>query len=155
MSFDVKTYSPSDIIITFGGYLVVGWDSIIITRTIPAFKQVNGIRGKNTRVRINNTAATVEINLVASSDTNAVFSEIVKQDELFGGARIVAMIKDPLGSELFSTEEGYLESPATKNYESESGNRTWRLNCLSSRTTDTGNGSPLGSLIDNVTSLFS
>lgn len=154
MSFDVATYSPSDIILTFGGYTIAGWDRITITKTLPSFRQVNGIRGKNTRIRVNNSAATIEIDLVNTSDTNTVFTEIVKQDEMLGGARLVVTVKDLLGSEVFSTEEGYIEAPATRTYEAEAGIRSWKINCLSSGT-GIGSGSPLGSLIDNVTRLFS
>lgn len=153
MSFDVKTYSPSDVLLTFGGYVIEGWDRIVITRTLPSFKQVNGIRGKNTRIRLNNTSATIDIDLVSTSNTNAVFTEIVKQDEMYGGARLVITVKDLLGGEVFSTEEGYLEAPATRTYEAEASVRPWKINCLTSGT-GVGAGSPLGSLIDKVTSLF-
>lgn len=153
MAFDVKTYSPSDVIITFGGASVSGWEKITITRTIPSFKMVEGIRGKNTRIKLNNSAATVDIELTQTSDMNSVFSQIVAQDERTGTGRIEITIRDVMGGEIFSSMQGYLEAPATKTYEGEISSRTWKLVCLSS-SSEQGSGWSLGSLVDKVTSLF-
>lgn len=147
---EIKTYSPKMVAITFGGTLVEGWDTVKITRQSQSFKQVNGIRGKNTRVALKNTAATVEITVPQTSDINTIFSQIVAIDEATGAARIDITIKDTLGTEVFKSSEAYLVAPADRSYESSSTGRSWTLNCLSSKYSSDGNGWSISSFFDAI-----
>lgn len=153
MSFDVKVYSPSDVILTFGGAVVEGWESITVSRDSKAFKTVQGIRNKNAKVRNRNTAATIDINLSQISVTNTIFSQIVAIDEVTGGARIEVTLKDVMGGEIFSSNEAYFDGHADRSYEDEISTRRWRLNCLSSSFELSG-GYSLGSLIDTISSIL-
>jgi hypothetical protein len=150
---DVREYSPSDVVMTFGGAIVEGWERIIVRRNHPSYKIAEGIRNKNTRVRVGNTAASVEIVLAQTSPTNNIFSQIVELDEVYGTARIEVMIKDTLTGEMFSSTEAFLEKPADLEFDGDITERIWRMSCLSSQS-KAGSGGALGSLIDRVQSLF-
>lgn len=129
---EVVTYSPSDVTITFGGYTLQGWDSISIRRQLPSFRQVNGIRGKNSRIRVRNTAAEILIELPQTSEANYVFQKIVELDEQIGTGRIAITVKDALGSEVFSSSDAFIEGPADRQYNDSISGRTWKINCLTS-----------------------
>lgn len=150
---EVREYSPTDVIMTFGGSVVEGWDKITTQRINESFKIVEGIRGKNTRIRINNTAATVEITLSQTSPTNYIFSEIVRMDEEYGTGRIEVMIKDIMTGEVFSSTEAFLERPSAYTFEEDISDRVWTMHCLSSNFS-IGSSSPLGSLVENFRSIF-
>lgn len=151
--FDVREYSPSEVVMTFGGYRVEGWERISIRRLQPSFRLVEGIRGKNTRVRINNTAAEIEIALTQTSPTNNIFSQIVEVDEQYGTGRIELTIKDVLTGESFQSTEAYLERPADKTFDADVTERVWKIVCLSSKSS-MGTGGALGSLVDRISSFF-
>lgn len=145
----VQTYSPSDVIITFGGYVLENWDTVSVKRTTPSFKIIKGIRGKNTRVRSQNTSAEVTLTIPITSIGNTVLGEIVAQDELNGTGRLIMTIKDVQGFEVFSTAEAFVEKPADKEYGAEMSSRAWTIHCLSSQTAMSDN-SALGSIFDLI-----
>lgn len=149
----VQNYSPSKVFFTIGGYNVNGWDRIIITPDAPSFKQINGIRGKNARVRVGNTSATIILEVPMTSILNPVFQEIINKDEKFGSGRLEIQIADKLGFELFKSTRAYIEAPPEEEYTEKITTRQWRIKCLDSERS-VGGGSAMGSLIDSVTSLF-
>ena len=144
----VKVYSPSSIVFTFGGVTVEGWESIQVEKDYPDFKLIPGIRGKNSRVRSKNTAATVTIELTQTSIFNEVFSTILKYDRIQGGMRIQFILRDLLGKEVFTSDEAFIVSDATRSYGAEIGTRLWTISCLSSRENDTSNSFDIGSIFD-------
>lgn len=146
---NVQTYSPSMVSLTFGGYIAKGWDRIAISRTLPSFRQVNGIRGKNTRTRVQNTAATITISVPHTSELNHIFSEVVRLDEQFGTAKINIMVKDILGTDIFKSEDAYIEKPSDISFDADVSDREWTINCLSS-STGRGEGWGAVSLFESI-----
>jgi len=128
----VRSYSPNDVTLTFGGYVLTNWDSIEVKRLQPSFKMVRGIRGKNTRIRTQNTAAEITITVPTTSITNVVLSEIVEQDEILGTGRIIVSIKDVSGMEVFNTPDAFIEGQAVRSYSSDMSTRVWTLQCMTS-----------------------
>ena len=151
--FDVREYSPSDVVLTFGGTRVEGWNKITVRQQHPTFVIVHGIRGKNTRKRINNTAAEIELSLDQTSPTNTILSEIVKLDAQYGTGRIELTLKDTLTGESFSSTDAFIEGYADKGFDSDLSDRVWKIHCLTSYST-MGTGGALGSLVDKVSSFF-
>lgn len=145
----VQTYSPEEVVMTFGGYIVRGWDTIAISRDKPSFKTVHGIRGKNTRVRVGNTAAEITVDVPQTSFLNAVFEDIVRLDEEYGTGRIVLLIKDNLGTDIFQSQDAYIERPANLTFDTEISTRSWKINCLSTQG-DKGVGWGVVSFIDSL-----
>lgn len=150
-SFTVTTYSPGDVKLTIGGYQIVGWQSISISRTVKGFNVVRGIRGKNTRVPNRDSSATIQFSLAQFSPSNDVLSYIHELDLDEGTARIALTLKDGSGGSVFSTNEGYITGYPTTTYSGGFEYRNWEIFCQS---TDTyrvgGNTRPSTSLFDSA-----
>lgn len=154
MFSEVKTYAPDDVYLTFGGYTVEGWNSITLKKRISEFRLIQGIRGKNTRVRNINTHATIEINVDMTSDLNQILSSIVSKDIATGGAVLYLSLIDKSGTEQFSSNEAYVSGEADRTYDSTLSARVWTIECLNSRFNDGGNAANNTSIFDMIGSLF-
>lgn len=150
-SFTVTTYSPNDVKLTIGGYQVVGWQNITISRTVKGFGVVRGIRGKNTRVLNRDTSATIQISLAQFSPSNDVLSYIHELDLDEGTARIALTLKDGSGGSIFSSNEAYITGYPTTVYSGGFEYRGWEIFCQSTTTYKVGgNTRPSTSLFDSA-----
>lgn len=128
-SFTVNTYSPKDVILSFGGYEIAGWDNITIARTSPSFVTVKGIRGKHTRVPTGDTSAYISLNILQTSPSNYVLSEVLNQDEINGTGRISLTLKDNSGNSVFSSDEAYITGYPEVVFSGGFEYRSWSLFC--------------------------
>jgi hypothetical protein len=152
-TFTVSTYSPTDVILNIGGYQVAGWMSIGITRNSRGYTVVKGIRGKNTRVRNQDTSATILVTLMASSQTNDVFSYIHELDMEEGTGRISLTLKDLSGSSVFSTSEAYITGYPAVSKTGQIENTVWEI--FAQTTEDFfvgGNARPSTNMFDSAVS---
>lgn len=147
MFAEVRTYAPSEVYLTFGGYIVEGWNSINLNKQVPTFKTIVGIRGKNTRVRNKNTYSVIEINCDLTSEVNQILSSIVATDRSSGGGVLNVSLMDKSGSEVFSSTEAYIQDESNRMYDATISSRVWVIECLTSRFDDTGS-------ISNALSIF-
>lgn len=154
MSFDVQTYSPSEVVFTLAGTTISGWDNITIKRSSPSFKMVRGIRNRHTRVRNKDTSAVIEIGLVNTSSSNDLLTAIVEKDEQLGTGRIELMIKDTLGTFSFNSIEAYVTGYADMSFGEDVGTRTWIIECLSS-SYSRGEGWGIASLFNSASNAVS
>lgn len=128
-NFSVQTYSPSDVVLSLGGYQLAGWDTINITRSSPGFVTVRGIRGKHTRVPSGDTSATISISLLQVSPSNDTLSEIHRQDLESGTGRISLTLKDNSGRSVFSSDEAYILSYPEVAFSGGFEYRNWTIFC--------------------------
>lgn len=149
----IQTYSASMVNLVIAGFPVEGWDKITISPNFPTFRQISGIRGKNARVRINNTGATMKIEVPLTSALNPIFFQLVELDAQTGTGRLEITLKDVLGTEVFSTTSGYIEAPAESEFSEKITTRVWTIQCLSS-SRHTSDGWGLDSLFDMAKSVF-
>jgi len=154
MFYDVKTYAPDEVFLTFGGATVEGWESITVRRSSSEFKTVKGIRGKNTRISDPNTHSTIEIACHQTSMTNQILTRVVELDVNTQGVRLEVSLKDSSGWEVFSSEEAYVLRSADRGYRVDMGTRLWTIECLNSRWGDEGGEGLLSSIFDSVSSIF-
>ncbi len=126
---DVFTYRPGEVTLSVCGYVVEGWTSLSVQRHTPVYRQVRGIRGKNTRVRMTDTSGTFKIAINQTSITNNVFSELVQLDSKTGTTRLEIVLKDNSGSSLFSSVTAYIEGFPDGNFSASQGDRTWTILC--------------------------
>lgn len=126
---DVFTYRPGEVIFTVCGFVIEGWTTITVARNAPVFRQVRGIRGKNTRVKMQDSSGTVRINLTQTSIANDVFSEILSLDQNTSSERLEIVIKDSAGTSLFSSTTAYLENFPESPYSASQTERVWTLLC--------------------------
>lgn len=146
------TYSPEEIDLIIAGYKVVGWNSIAVSRTTDSFTMVRGIRGKNTRTRSKDSSAVIFIDVQRTSPVNTAFSEVLRQDIMYGTGRLEVMIKDNLGQTLLTSNEAFIDKYPDDAFTVELNNRRWSISCLT--TTEWklgGNESAQESLFNNLT----
>lgn len=147
--FSVHTYSPSDLVLTMGGYTVVGWDRVVVTRDQPSFLPVKGIRGKHTRVRSKDTSCSIVVTLIQTSPSNDVFSSILNLDEVRGTGRLGVLVKDMSGRSIFGSNEAYITGFPEVSYSGEFEYRSWTIYCQSTQTYSiAGNSRPQTGLLD-------
>lgn len=146
----VFTYSPKDVLLTFGGYTVTGWQSITVTRSVDAFKPVRGIRGKHTRVRNADTSCTITIPLLQTSMSNDVFSRIHELDLSNGTGRIELELKDTGGTSVFSSIEAYVLGYPEVVFSEEFEYRQWRIFCQSTNTYTIGGNAQVENIFSGL-----
>lgn len=129
----VKTYVPSNLNLLICGYKIEGWTKITISRNSPTFRQVRGIRGKNTRVRLLDTSATITITVPQTEEVNDVLSAISEADSRYGSGRLEIMMSDLSSDTHFSSATGYLTMLPQISYEASIGSNTWEISCDRSR----------------------
>lgn len=151
----VVTYSPSNTVLTFGGHVVRGWDSISISRVLPSFRNIQGIRGKNTRNRVGNTATTLKLVIPQTNILNSVLREIVTIDEATGNGRVAIMLRDNTGIELFQTNNAYFERPANLDFKEDVSPREWTIHCMDAGASQSsGPRNALGAVTSFLNSVF-
>ena len=152
MSFDVNTYSPSDVTLTFGGYPLTGWNTISLRKNQPMYTPVRGIRGKNTRYRNTDTSSTISFSCLQKGEANDIMSEIHRQDYASGTARISLTLKDGSGSTLFHSDEGFIPDYPELVFSGQFEYRVWTIYCLSASDYNVGgNSQPQDSLFNKAT----
>lgn len=126
---DVFTYRPGEVTLSVCGYTIEGWTSIAIARNSPIFKQIRGIRGKNTRVMLRDASGTIRVGLTQTAIANDVFSELLTLDRSTGTARLEIVIKDSAGTSLFSSTTAYLENFPETTFSASQTERNWTILC--------------------------
>lgn len=145
----VNTYSPNDVVLSIGEYIVTGWNTITVTRS-DVTKMVRGIRGQNTRSVSLDTSCTISIELLQTSTSNDVLSEIVDQDRIKQTGRLELQIKDTSGRSVLQSVNAYISNFPDISYGAEIGTRTWIIQCLNASYEVKGNETPLLQTLLNV-----
>lgn len=107
---EVLTYVPSNVSLIVGGYQIQGWTSISLERNSPAFKQIRGIRGKNTRTRMHDYSCTLTIECPHTELLNDILSMVVQADRANGTARLEIALMESTGTSFFTTSTAYIVS---------------------------------------------
>lgn len=126
---EVLTYVPSNVILVISGWQVQGWNEISVARNAPGFRQIRGIRGKNTRTRMQDTGATLTIKVPQTENMNEVMSAIHDADLEEGTARLEIMLAEVTGNSFFSTATGYITAYPELTYTGDMSERVWTIVC--------------------------
>ena len=151
----VFCYSPKEVVLTFGGYTVTGWQSISIARSVDAFKPIRGIRGKHTRVRNADTSCMITIPLLQTSMSNGVFSRIHELDLTNGTGRISLTVSDLKGTSVFSSVEAYIVGYPEVVYSGEFEFRQWRIFCQTTGSYTIGGNAQVNNIFSGIFSAAS
>lgn len=149
---DVKTFIPSNMNLIICGYKVEGWNKVVVTRNSPTFRQIRGIRGKNTRVRLEDSSAVISITVPQSEDVNDVLSLIALADIQYGTCRLEVMLKDITSDTIFTTTNGYLTMLPPISYSSEVEDNTWEIYCDESMFVQGGSKSASAGIVEGSVS---
>ena len=126
---DVLTYVPSNVVLLFSGLQIEGWNSIKVTRNSPVFKQIRGIRGKNTRTRIIDSSATITITTPQTELINEVLDMCLQADKATGNVRLDITLRESTGTSFFNTTTGYVLGRPELTYSKGIAMHTWTLSC--------------------------
>ena len=144
MSFEVYTYSPSEVVLDISGYQITGFDKITVSRNSPPFSMVKGIRGQNTRVRNKDTSCTVTVDLLQTAVANDVLSDAISLDLLTNSVRLSLLLTDALGNARISSTDCYIETYPEMTFSRDIEYRRWTLTCLSTDTFMVGGNASFG-----------
>lgn len=147
MRTEVLTYVPSDVMLLLSGYEITGWESITISPNSQAFRQVNGIRGKNTRVKLRDTSCTITISAYQTELLHEVLSKILEADMAEGTARLEISLSEISGGTRFSTRDAYILGFPEVVYTRDNSVKVWTLSCS---TSDMSIGSAVNSNVEAV-----
>lgn len=155
MSYEINDYTPAEVILSFGGYRVEGWDQISIERSSPVFRQVKGIRGKHTRVREFDSSATITLGVMQTCSTNDYLSEILRRDAEWGTGRLSITLEDKSGGSIFSSEEAYITGYPKADFGEDIVFRPWTIFCQTTVEYNVGgNDKPTPNAIKQAIELF-
>lgn len=146
----VNTYTPNDVKLIIGGYTIVGWDTIAITKRQQGYIPVYGIRGKHTRVPSGDTSSSIVFGVVQTSPSNDVLDVIHDLDLINGTGRIEVMLKDLSGRSVFDSIDAYIPSHPEVVFSEGIEYRQWSLICQTSTWVVGGNTKPETSLVDGL-----
>ena len=156
----INTYSPSDVDLFIDGYKVSAWEKISIKRDRESYTHISGIRGKNTRVRNYDKAATITLNVLQTSETHDILSEIHRQDTVDNetdetattdNARLVITLKDRSGTSAFQSEDAYIAGYPSLDFSQDFEDRVWIIRCLTTNQFRVGgNLRPSTALLDSI-----
>lgn len=124
---EVLTYVPENVVLLISGYQIEGWDSIRVARNSPAFRQIRGIRQKNTRVRMKDTSTTITLEVPQTGLVNEVLSKCLEADIKTGSVRLEISLKEITGSSFFNTTTAYILAYPELNYKGTLSTNTWTL----------------------------
>lgn len=145
----INTYSAVDVILSFGGYTLVGWDNISVKRDTTQSNFIRGIRNKNTRVINPNTSAIISISCPQTSACHDIFSQIAEMDRMTGGnGRIELTLQDLNGGNIITSNESYLVGYPDVTYSNSIENYTWSIQCYYTDSPSVSTRSPQSSLFD-------
>lgn len=156
---EIYTYSPEDVFFSLGDMKLGDWDSIRISALEPSYRLIRGINNKNTRAKVSGSCVEIKISVLQASQTNWIFSEINRLDNLQGAGRLELFIKDQSGQSYFSSLDAFIAGKPEQMYTGELELLEWTIICQTIQDWSiAGNASPsesaLSSFINNAIALF-
>lgn len=123
-----RTWDPTQLVITFGGYHLTGYaDGTFcnVERNEDMWSLQMGTDGTGTRSKSSNRSGRVTVTLMQSSPSNDVLSDFALADEATNGAALPLMVKDINGTSLYSAEKAWLVKTAPAEHGREATGREW------------------------------
>lgn len=127
----LQHYSPEDVtVLLLGVKPIEGFMQgtfIEITKDVRSFGTSRSADGKVARKYDNDDTYTIQLTLMSTSPSNEVLDLWHKADRVSRMAKLPIIIKDQLGSTLFSSTTTWVESPADVSFATEITPRVWTL----------------------------
>ena len=128
------TYDFNKVDVIVGTRALSGFENgtaVTAERTEQSFSKKVDIDGSVTRARSNDKTGTVTFSLAQFSEDNAYLQSILNLDERTGAGVLPLKIVDKgnPNNELVVSLETWIQKPASRTFEMESGAREWVLDC--------------------------
>ena len=125
----VYTYIPEKVEVNICGWKLSGVKTVSVSQE-PQFKTLKGIRGKNTKVFLNNNNAVVQIDILQTSPTNDVLSELLYADIAQNNVRIDFSLFDTMGTTGVSSNNAFIAGQPETTFNEGVGVRRWTIELL-------------------------
>lgn len=143
MAGAVLTYTPSDVVITISGFIVTGVVSVNVLWNVETFRKVSGIRGQVTRVQNKDTSATLRLELLQTSSSNDVLTDLFVADKSYQSSRLQVSVKDTSGRTGISSSDAFVASLPEVSFSDGFSSRIWTIHLMNTAAHIGGNGSQL------------
>lgn len=130
MAGDVLTYSPSSVSIILSGYTLTGIESVTLRWNARPFTVRRGIRGQHTRVFNRDLQATIVLEVLQTSITNDVLSQVLIQDRRTLSGRLELTVDDGSGTTSYQTTNCFLARYPDVVHKNGLVLRTWEIEVL-------------------------
>lgn len=131
MAGDILTYAPSTVTLVLCGYILTGVVSVSLKWNSSPFTVKRGIRGQHTRIGSPDRQSTCTIEVLQTSITNDIFSEILEQDTRNYSGRLEFSVKDVSGTTQWATTQCFLRAWADASFSGDMETRKWDIEILS------------------------
>lgn len=127
----LQHYSPEDVtVLLLGIKPIEGFSEgtfIKISKDVPSYTTSRSSDGKIARKYDNDDTYTITLTLMSTSPSNEVLDAWFKADRITRVAKLPIIIKDQLGSTLFTSTTTWIESPADVDFGTTITDRVWTL----------------------------
>lgn len=130
MANDVLTYAPSDVNIVLCGYQLTGISSVTLKWNSRPFTVHKGIRGQHTRVFNSDLQATIKLEVLQTSITNDILTNILIQDRRLKSGRLELTVNDTGGTTNYQTTNCFLAAYPDVSHRNGLDIRTWEIEVL-------------------------
>lgn len=124
---NVLTYDPSHVTIVLSGFTLTGILAVDVGWKSKPYTFHKGIRNVHTRVMHQDLCATVKLEVMQTSITNDVLSDILTADLSNNSAILDLMIKDTGGSTMLHSAQCYISSFPKIKLSQGFENRQWEI----------------------------
>jgi len=138
----MKNYNFKDVSLVIGTRRIKGFaegSEIKVARDEDSFKKTVGADGEVSRSKTNNRSGSIEFELMSTSEDNNYLQNLVNIDENSGAGIVPAKVIDKSGTELEFSAQSWIRKPADRGRGSETGKRTWTIDCATLDFTGGGN----------------
>lgn len=126
----MKTYDPKLVQVIVNGAVISGFAEntvVRVGRRAEGWALTVGVDGEGTRAKSNDKSGFIEIELMQSSESNALLSDLAIADELENAGLVAVMVKDGSGKSLHLAEQAFIEKMPDAEYAKTATGRVWRL----------------------------
>ena len=123
----LKTYNPADVAVIVGGFIMSGFADGQFVNIVPnadLFELTVGTDGEATRSAQNNKSAQITIDLMQTSESNAVLESFAAS-----GAAFPLLVKDGSGSTIYSAVSAWVRRRPDATFDRTATSRSWVLEC--------------------------
>ena len=131
MAGDILTYAPNTVTLVLCGYVLTGVVSISLKWNSSPFTVKRGIRGQHTRIGTKDRQSTCTIEVLQTSITNDILSEILEQDTRNYSGRLEFSVKDASGTTQWATTQCFLRAWPDASFSGQLETRKWDIEVLS------------------------
>lgn len=127
----IKTYSPKDVVIAWGGVAITGLSDdtfVSVTRNTDNSEEVVGAQGDVALTKVANTTGMIELTLLQNADANNILSNIqLLQDGASDLFRANMTIQDPSGGTIWEAKDAHIKKATDVVLGASQNGKTWQF----------------------------